>query len=215
TLVMQQLARYGLLVADEQEQTEQCQQVADWLQAIVQSPQQDLHGNVFCLADIQPGQRLDEMEFYLPVAGLKPYQVDQLLHSPSPRFNFSEVSGYLKGFIDLIFAHNGRYYVADYKSNHLGNRPEDYHPEALQQAMQEHRYDLQAWIYTLALDQLLRQRLPDYDPQQHLGGVFYYFLRGMPFAADAGDTAGVEMAQPSAGIYYLPPDWPQLQRWHK
>ena len=54
-LVPQQLARYGLLVADEQEQTEQCQQVADWLQAIVQSPQQDLHGNVFCLADIQPG----------------------------------------------------------------------------------------------------------------------------------------------------------------
>src|SRR5690606_31754319 len=110
TLVMQQLARYGLLVADEQEQTEQCQQVADWLQAIVQSPQQDLHGNVFCLADIQPGQRLDEMEFYLPVAGLKPYQVAQLLHSPSPGFNFREVSGYLKGFIDLIFAHNGRYY---------------------------------------------------------------------------------------------------------
>src|SRR5690606_31437846 len=54
TLVPQQLARYGLLVADEQEQTEQFQQVADWLQAIVQSPQQDQQGNVFCLADIQP-----------------------------------------------------------------------------------------------------------------------------------------------------------------
>ncbi len=215
TLVPQQLARYGLLVADEQEQAEQCRQVSGWLQAIVRSPQQDQQGNVFCLADIQPGQRLDEMEFYLPVAGLKPYQVDQLLQSHSPRFNFSDVSGYLKGFIDLIFAHNGRYYVADYKSNHLGNRPEDYHPEALQQAMQEHRYDLQAWIYTLALDQLLRQRLPDYDPQQHLGGVFYYFLRGMPFAADVADTASLDTAQPSAGIYYLPPDWPQLQRWHK
>ncbi len=215
TLVPQQLARYGLLVADEQQQTEKCQQVADWLQAIVQSPQQDQQGTVFCLADIQPGQRLDEIEFYLPVAGLKPYQVDQLLHSQNPRFQFHEVSGYLKGFIDLIFAHNGRYYVADYKSNHLGNRPQDYHPEALQQAMQEHRYDLQAWIYTLALDQLLRQRLPDYDPQQHLGGVFYYFLRGMPFAADAADAAGLETAQPSAGIYYLPPDWPQLQRWQR
>src|SRR5690606_19368529 len=137
TLVPQQLARYGWLVADAQEQAKQCRQVADWLQAIVQTPQQDQQGAVFCLADIQPGQRLDEMEFYLPVAGLKPYQVDQLLHSQNPRFQFHEVSGYLKGFIDLIFAHNGRYYVADYKSNHLGNRPEDYHHAAMQQTMQE------------------------------------------------------------------------------
>ena len=214
-LVPQQLARYGLWPAQENEQTAITQMVTEWLQDIVRCPQQDQQGHVFCLADIERRQRLDEMEFYLPVAGLKPNQIDALFNSGRSRFQFDDVSGYLKGFIDLIFCHNGRYYVADYKSNHLGSRPEDYTGEHLHHAMQEHRYDLQAWIYTLALDQLLRQRVPGYDPQQHLGGVFYYFLRGMPFRTDALNIPASEALQPAAGVYYLAPDVSQLERWRR
>ena len=40
-------------------------------------------------------------------------------------------------------------------------------------------YALQALLYTVALHRYLRWRLPGYDPEQHLGGVLYLFVRGM------------------------------------
>ncbi|MAD44127.1 MAG: exodeoxyribonuclease V subunit beta [Oceanospirillaceae bacterium] len=175
-----------------EERPEQVTDLCQWLTSVVQSPLMNDQGDVFTLQDIAAEERLDEMEFYLPVAGLRAEQINTLLALPadnsttqSGRFQFDPLSGYLKGFIDLIFCYRGRYYVADYKSNHLGYRLQDYSPQALQQAMQDHQYDLQAWIYTVALDQLLRQRLPDYSPQQHLGGVYYFYLRGMHLGASA------------------------------
>ena len=99
----------------------------------------------------------------------------------------------LKGFIDLVFCWQGRWYLLDYKSNHLGDTPQAYGKEALEQAMLAHRYDLQYQLYTLALHRLLRQRLPDYEPARHLGGVFYLFLRGMP-------EAGIFHTRPSVAL---------------
>ena len=105
-------------------------------------------------------------------------------HDPLSRGNkplsFATVQGMLKGFIDLVFEWQGRWYLLDYKSNHLGMSPADYSRPALEQAMAEHRYDLQYQLYSLALHRLLTLRLPGYDFEQHFGGVFYLFLRGMP-----------------------------------
>lgn len=84
---------------------------------------------------------------------------------------------FLRGEIDLVYRHNNRYYIVDYKSNFLGNRQEDYQQKRLQEAMWAHQYPLQASIYQLALYRLLRQR-PDFHPDQ-LGEVEYAFLRGM------------------------------------
>jgi exodeoxyribonuclease V beta subunit len=67
----------------------------------------------------------------------------------------------------------------DYKSNYLGQRPEDYDASSLEQAMVQHDYPLQYLIYSLALHRYLKVRLPDYDPDEHLGGVLYLFIRGM------------------------------------
>ena len=93
----------------------------------------------------------------------------------------------LMGFADLVFEHAGRYWVLDYKSNHLGPDDSAYTAPALQAAMAHHRYDVQATIYLLALHRLLRQRLGDgYQPAQHLGGAVYYFVRGIH-----GPTQGV------------------------
>lgn len=64
----------------------------------------------------------------------------------------AQLQGFLKGFIDLIFRFEGRYHVVDWKSNLLGNRAEDYTLEAMQRAIQESCYDLQYYIYTVALD---------------------------------------------------------------
>ena len=230
-ITRRELLHYGLLDSDAAEQ--QIQEVAGWLTAVVQSPLMTAQGERFSLSALTPDQRLDEMEFYLPVGHLRAAQAEQLLAMDTaarPRFSFEALSGYLKGFIDLIFCYRGRYYVADYKSNHLGFSIQDYTPSALALAMQEHRYDLQAWIYTLALDQLLRNRLADYSPQQHLGGVFYFFLRGMHLGAAAplfssagrsaendygqGDlfSADTDRCQPP-GVYYHTVDVAQLQQW--
>lgn len=76
----------------------------------------------------------------------------------------------LKGFIDLVFEWQGRWYLLDYKSNHLGMSPADYSRPALERAMCDHRYDLQYQLYSLALHRLLSLRLPGYDLTSTLAG---------------------------------------------
>jgi exodeoxyribonuclease V beta subunit len=95
------------------------------------------------------------------------------------RLSFAPLCGYLKGFIDLVFEHDGRWYVADYKSNRLGPRPEHYRPSRLLSAMEQHHYLLQYHLYTVALHRYLARRLSRYDYEAHFGGVYYLFVRGM------------------------------------
>ncbi|ERI51663.1 hypothetical protein N878_21860 [Pseudomonas sp. EGD-AK9] len=87
------------------------------------------------------------------------------------------LNGMFKGFIDLVFEHQGRYYVADYKSNWLGVDDGAYTHDAMAAAMASHRYDLQYVLYVLALHRQLRLRLAEYDYDRHLGGALYLFLR--------------------------------------
>lgn len=203
-LCQEKLDFYGLHL-----EPERLPDLAAWLEAVVNTPLQNNFGADFCLTHLQPSSRLSEMEFHVPVNNLlEPKHLDSLL-AASWRFSFSPLTGFLKGFIDLTFEHQGRYYVADYKSNFLGSTAAAYLPENLSHAMQEHAYDLQAWIYTLALDALLRLRLgANYQPEQHLGGTYYLFLRGMHLGAAAPP-------QTNLGVYYLAPDLTQLQRWRK
>lgn len=133
--------------------------------------------NSFCLKQLNPQQCLKEMPFYLSMKTIDISQINQILiDSPGYQPVFAKtLSGYLTGFIDLICEFNGKYYVMDYKSNYL----EAYQDQHLIQAMSEHNYGLQYWIYTLVLHQYLENRLPDYSYQQHFGGVKYLFVRGM------------------------------------
>lgn len=111
-----------------------------------------------------------------------------------PALQASVLHGMLMGFADLVFEHAGRYWVLDYKSNHLGPDDSAYTAPALQ-AMAPYRYDVQATIYLLALHRLLRQRLGEgYQPAQHLGGAVYYFVRGIH-----GPTQGVCLLPSAAG----------------
>ncbi|HVM97608.1 MAG TPA: PD-(D/E)XK nuclease family protein, partial [Candidatus Acidoferrales bacterium] len=95
------------------------------------------------------------------------------------QIDFSALSGFLRGFIDLVFEHDGRWYVVDYKSNRLGRTPQDYAPDRLPPVMMSHHYVLQYHLYVVALHRYLNQRLPRYDYERHFGGVYYLFLRGM------------------------------------
>ena len=94
------------------------------------------------------------------------------------------VRGYLSGSIDIVLRTGGRYVVVDHKSNWLGVEGEElsawhYRPEAMRDAMVRAHYPLQAMLYAAALHRYLRWRQPGYDPELHLGGVLYLFLRGM------------------------------------
>ena len=110
--------------------------------------------------------------------------------SPEPGgFSFAPVQGMLKGFIDLVFEFEGRYYLVDWKSNLLGQRVEDYSPAALAAEIRRRHYYFQYQLYTAALDRYLRLRLPGYRYEQHFGGVYYLFLRG------------IDPARPGSGIF--------------
>ena len=160
--------------------------VCQWLSEVLAT---SLNKSGLCLANLATSQRLDELAFYFPVAGLTVETVQQallpLLVKSSPLANvisqlrFSDLTGFMKGFIDLVFEHQGRFYIVDYKSNWLGTSEQAYQLSELEQAMISHDYPLQYLIYSLALHRYLRLRMPDYDPDQHLGGAYYLFIRGM------------------------------------
>ena len=161
-----------------------------------------LDGKQLVLNQKQPAQRLVELEFLLPIEVLNATALNRIVQRHDPLsakagdLGFHTVQGMLKGFIDLVFEHQGKYYVLDWKSNHLGDDVSDYHGEALNQAMAGHRYDLQYQIYALALHRFLRSRVANYDYQQHFGGVYYLFLRGM----DGESGHGIFSAKPSLAM---------------
>lgn len=98
----------------------------------------------------------------------------------------SVLRGMMTGFIDLVFGWDGRFHVLDYKSNWLGDRLSGYQDEGLRRSMREHRYGLQALIYSVALHRYLGRRILDYAPSQHLGDCWYLFLRAVGLAPGAG-----------------------------
>ena len=85
-------------------------------------------------------------------------------------------NGILNGIIDLIFEHDGKYYIVDWKTNWLGASDADYTPGRIRAAMGNAGYILQSCLYAAALLRFLRQRGMDYDA---FGGVYYVFLRGL------------------------------------
>lgn len=125
-----------------------------------------------------------ELEFWFEAQRVDVRQIDALVQHhvlpgvPRPALLADRLNGMFKGFIDLVFEHQGRYYVVDYKSNWLGEGDAAYTDEAMQMTVASHRYDLQYVLYLLALHRQLQLRLPDYDYDRHVGGALYLFLRG-------------------------------------
>jgi exodeoxyribonuclease V beta subunit len=159
-------------------------------------------GDGLRLADVPRQRTLVELEFHLPSRHLDAAALArtmQRLGQPLPQYGFGTLQGYLRGFIDLVFEQHGRYYVLDWKSNHLGDTAADYAGAALDRAMTQHGYQLQALLYALALHRHLQQRLPDYRHERHFGGVRYLFVRGVRAAWTLPDgiSAGVHQQRPT------------------
>ncbi|MCQ8105013.1 exodeoxyribonuclease V subunit beta [Methylomonas sp. SURF-2] len=147
-----------------------------------------------------------EMEFLLGADNVDALAVDSLVcrHTfggqTRPRLQAKQINGLLKGFIDLVFVHEDRYYVLDYKFNALGNDAGAYSQDKLEQAMLNKRYDLQAVLYLLALHRLLKSRLGTaYAYDRHIGGGVYLFLRG----ADSAGAGRLSFKPPAMLIEAL------------
>ena len=160
------------------------------------------------LVDVPRSRRLDEVEFYYPAKTMTLPDLNALLQRhDQPRLGRSArdgdlptplTQGYVKGFIDLVFEAEGRFYLVDYKSNWLGGSLEDYAQERLPSAMEEHLYTFQYLTYAIAVHRMLQQRIPGYDYDRHFGGVRYLFLRGI--RPEAGLQSGIFATRPARGL---------------
>jgi exodeoxyribonuclease V beta subunit len=153
------------------------------------------------LAALNPKRRLNELEFLFPARALDFPSVRDLLVAhgyPDVALEPGVLRGFVKGFIDMIVEHDGRYWVVDWKSNHLGDTAAEYGASSLEAAMASHAYHLQALLYIVALHRYLRVRVRDYTYESHIGGYLYLFVRGVrPAWRDADGAAGVHARTPS------------------
>ncbi len=140
------------------------------------------------LGRLDPDQRRHEMEFFFPLVEpvATPIRVPGCTLSGNPCGEMV-----IRGFIDLVFRWQGRYYVADWKSNRL---EEGYDQSAMAREMASAGYELQYQLYTIATLRWLKRQLGDrFNPHHHFGGVFYLFIRGM--GIDGQD-----------GVFHVPPE---------
>ncbi len=176
------------------------------------------------LRDVGRRDRLDELDFTLTLGGTAAasFNVGSIAnvfdeHAASSDAPLAEAAEHLKGggtgvpvhglligSIDLVLRHDGRFWIADYKSNGLGQWVEaddgerrwvetEAHttPERVTAAMVKGDYLLQAHLYVVALHRYLRARLGEaYDYDTHVGGWAYLFLRGMTGPDVRRDAAG-------------------------
>jgi exodeoxyribonuclease V beta subunit len=151
-----------------------------WLTELIQTPLWPSQQT--SLSSLTEGSYRAELEFWLAVQHCSSAQLDALVQQylwpelSRPALRTTQLQGMLKGFIDLTLEQDGRYWVLDYKSNYIADGQYDSH--ALIQQMLAHRYDVQAALYAVAIHRLLQSRLAGYQPEQHLGGALYWFLRG-------------------------------------
>lgn len=132
--------------------------------------------------------RISELEFDFPLSVFDTERLSALAAGTATPFFVKDarLEGIMNGKVDLVFRHGGKYWILDWKSNHLGDRVEDYSSDRVREAMAENNYHLQYHIYTLALRRYLSSRLPDFDYDRDFGGCIYLFVRGMRVGGDTG-----------------------------
>jgi exodeoxyribonuclease V beta subunit len=164
--------------------------------------EKDISGMKLCR--LKKGEYVHEMEFQMATKHFSSEELTALFEKHSRQdfalaastLDFNALRGFMNGFADLIFCHNGRYYVLDWKSNHLGGSPDDYSYEKMHSEMLSNHYYLQLYIYTLALHMHLKNTIRGYSYETHIGGGIYIFMRGV---ASSGEN-GIYMHRPTAQI---------------
>jgi exodeoxyribonuclease V beta subunit len=164
-----------------------------------------LDGAGIRLAELDMRRTLRELRFYFPapnpvaaedihrlIADYAPDGIAAALRAGKSTHGEGNCHGLMEGAVDLIFEHGGRHYLADWKTNWLGDGPQDYAQPRLLARMVSENYLLQYHIYAVAMHRHLAVTLPGYDYDRDFGGVFYLFVRGM----GGDDGGGVFAARP-------------------
>ncbi|RLB13056.1 MAG: exodeoxyribonuclease V subunit beta [Deltaproteobacteria bacterium] len=158
------------------------------------------------LSEISMKDRINEMEFYFPLKRINPQVLEDALRDCGimmghegmaydiGRLRFDPVEGFMRGFIDMIFCWNGRFFLVDWKSNLLGEVPDAYSAGSIAEVMRKELYILQLLIYTVALDQYLRVNIPGYRYENDFGKAYYLFLRGID--PEMGTDLGIYRYKP-------------------
>ena len=199
--------------------TSACIEITGMIYDTLQAELMSAEGVPFKLCDVPPEKRLSELEFHFPLPDHK--TLSDFLNVIRGWGGIYEMAlrdvvgtekmirGMLKGFIDLLFEQNGKYYIADWKTNILDGRPESFaidaaNPLGSRIAMEiaHSQYALQWAIYTLAMHRHLRNTVPGYDYATHFGGVRYLFVRGVS-PAHPGTGVWVQTPPPAAAIEFL------------
>ena len=155
------------------------------------------------LRELDPARAARELPFFLRLARHPPAELVRRLrglaqdtHEDLPHWMLEPAFGFLRGFIDLVFERNGRWYIVDYKSNWCGPDWDDYRAERLAEEMRRADYELQAMLYAVAWRQLaLARGIRDPEFRERWGGVFYLFLRGL--SPSRGPSSGVYVMHPA------------------
>jgi len=178
----------------------------------LQQPLRSHAGAPFCLSDLDPATQLSEVRFSF-AASIGCQTFPQLEAEFAREFGAAaqpdlaklglswnranELDGLVTGSVDFVFAHDGRYYVVDWKSNFLGESAADYLPERISRSIAKERYHLQFSLYTVALDAHLSRCLgKDWNYERDFGGVYYLYLRG--FGTHPEGKHGAFFHRPSA-----------------
>jgi exodeoxyribonuclease V beta subunit len=174
-----------------------CGQIGAMLENVLTYPFPGKDG-VFRLCDLPRECRRPEMQFFFPADKIPDHaKMNELIRHLSGHASALPpvpLRGIVNGFIDLVFETGGRYYIIDWKSNDLGPALNDYDRDGMAASMRGSYYYLQAAIYLLALHKYLQKRLPGYDFEKHIGGIFYVYVRG------------VKSDLPGTGVYNIKPE---------
>ena len=165
------------------------------------------------LSDIDMKNRVNEMEFYFPLKMITPHTIKKIFHDYGgvkvsgdyqgwiDNLLFAPAKGFMKGYMDMVFHNEGRFFLVDWKSNYLGSRIEDYGKTSIYETMENESYILQYHLYVLAIHQYLRLKNKSYNYKDSFGGIFYIFIRGVD-----------DSKSPGSGIYYDLPDIALINR---
>jgi exodeoxyribonuclease V beta subunit len=158
------------------------------------------------ISEISKEKRLPEMRFHfrfnsnLNKGAIRTAAAEHLaeVHEEKLDDHITYHGGFLTGSIDLLFEHDGKYYVLDWKSNLL---PE-YSPAMLKQSIIHSYYQMQYLIYLAAVIRLLKQRLnlSEEEAYEKIGGVYYVYMRG------------VDSEHPENGVFFDRPEYSEIAK---
>jgi exodeoxyribonuclease V beta subunit len=152
------------------------------------------------LARLDRQRQLRELQFTMGAGHSRVEELAALLRKHGARsyadrlaeLHVKSLQSFLRGYVDLVFEWDGRWYVADYKSNMLPR----YDAAELRETVEREHYSLQALLYSAAIQRYLRQRIPDFDAASRWGGAMFLFLRGMKGPGALGEGVLVDRLSP-------------------